>query len=451
MSEDTATADHENSYARVRAVVMTRDDSSGGWLPLGGGGLSSVTIFKAPRPEENGRADLLIRGERLRDQTVVLECVLKKDLIYNKVTPTFHHWKIDNQKFGLTFQSPADARAFDRGIRRAAEDLSQGCSTPQGEADVAESSLQAAEENISSSLRKERIFQQETVVTSEPYRSAGTRVSPFEELSSRRAYLHGQSNQVVYSQTSVDAPLQGRPGDSTQRPVAKDCGSLKSHSRVPLKPIRHVSFQDEDEIVRINPRDILIRRYADYRHPDGWKTDGDGEGPDPGIQPAKPDGKKSDLGFSGGDGTKPGALKDAKGPGAVLRTQPAPLKAKKAKRRKEDGERSRCVYCQERFNLEENGRGRCQDAPDPVRRCIYQVSCMLCAESMLYHCMSDSEGDFSDPCSCDPGDGSFCLRWLALVALSLLAPCMCCYGPLRLCHRCGEAGGCCGGKHKAAG
>lgn len=57
---------------------------------------------------------------------VVLECMLKIDLIYNKVTPTFHHWKIGDKKFGLTFQSPADARAFDRGIRRAMEDLSQG-------------------------------------------------------------------------------------------------------------------------------------------------------------------------------------------------------------------------------------------------------------------------------------------------------------------------------------
>jgi sprouty-related EVH1 domain-containing protein len=61
---------------------------------------------------------------------VVLECMLKKDLIYNKVTPTFHHWKIDDKKFGLTFQSPADARAFDRGIRRAIEDIAQGRSSP---------------------------------------------------------------------------------------------------------------------------------------------------------------------------------------------------------------------------------------------------------------------------------------------------------------------------------
>ena len=140
------------------------------------------------------------------------------------------------------------------------------------------------------------------------------------------------------------------------------------------------------------------------------------------------------------------SLKDS----VVFKTHP-PWSKFKSKQRKEDGEHSRCVYCQERFNHEENGRGKCQDAPDPVKRCIYQVSCMLCAESMLYHCMSDSEVDFSDPRSCDTSDDKFCLRWLALVAPSFIVPCMCCYVPLRMCHRCGEACGCCGGKHKAAG
>ncbi|XP_045306034.1 sprouty-related, EVH1 domain-containing protein 1 isoform X2 [Leopardus geoffroyi] len=409
MSEETATSDNDNSYARVRAVVMTRDDSSGGWLPLGGSGLSCVTVFKVPHQEENGCADFFIRGERLRDKMVVLECMLKKDLIYNKVTPTFHHWKIDDKKFGLTFQSPADARAFDRGIRRAIEDISQGCPTFKNEAEGVEDDLQVTEEDTSSSLVKDHLFQQETVVTSEPYRIS--RPSAFEGLDARRVYLQSQASQV------------------------------------PLKSIRHVSFQDEDEIVRINPRDILIRRYADYRHPDMWKNDLERDDTDSSIQFSKPDSKKSDYLYSCGDETKLSSLKDS----VVFKAQPSSLKFKKSKRRKEDGERSRCVYCQERFNHEENGRGKCQDAPDPIKRCIYQVSCMLCAESMLYHCMSDSEGDFSDPCSCDTSDDKFCLRWLALVALSFIVPCMCCYVPLRMCHRCGEACGCCGGKHKAAG
>ena len=57
---------------------------------------------------------------------VVLNCVLKKDVQYTKANPTFHHWKTEEKKFGLTFQSSADARAFDKGIKRAIEDLLEG-------------------------------------------------------------------------------------------------------------------------------------------------------------------------------------------------------------------------------------------------------------------------------------------------------------------------------------
>lgn len=55
---------------RVRAVVMTRDDSSGGWVPLGGGGLSHVVICKGRSHDSRGRREYIICGERLRDRAV---------------------------------------------------------------------------------------------------------------------------------------------------------------------------------------------------------------------------------------------------------------------------------------------------------------------------------------------------------------------------------------------
>ncbi|XP_048393772.1 sprouty-related, EVH1 domain-containing protein 1 [Stegostoma tigrinum] len=413
MSEEVNPTD-DSYFARVRAVVMTRDDSSGGWVPLGGGGLSCVTVFKDHLGESEGD-DFLIHGERLRDKTVVLECALKKDLVYNKVTPIFHHWKIDDKKFGLTFQSPADARAFDRGIRRATEAISEGCQETFNEATVPDDGFQPAQESDTNSLiRKERISQHDTVVTNDPCRSCYVRTPPFEDFGCRRLYFPAQQNQIM------------------------------------LKPTRHVSFQDEDEVVRINPRkDVLVRGYEDYRHPNVRKNELETE-----IDSYvcfKPESKKHDYVYPSVEGIDTEHIKDSKG-SIVFKTQPSPsLKSKKSRRRKEDGERSRCIYCRDIFNHEENRRGQCQDAPDPIKKCIYQVSCMLCAESMLYHCMSDSEGDFSDPCSCDTSDDKFCLRWLALIALSVIAPCMCCYLPLRACHHCGEMCGCCGGKHKAAG
>lgn len=59
-------------------------------------------------------------------EQVILDCPLRKDLVYTIATPTFHHWKVEDRKCGLSFQSPADARAFDRGVRKAIEDLAEG-------------------------------------------------------------------------------------------------------------------------------------------------------------------------------------------------------------------------------------------------------------------------------------------------------------------------------------
>ena len=201
--------------------------------------------------------------------------------------------------------------------------------------------------------------------------------------------------------------------------------------------------------MRINPRkDVLIRGYEDYRHPVVWRQEAERDEhnskPCPYLYP------EGSLGGGLGVVGSIGSGHSHKEP--VKTQQPSPLlKGKASRRRREEGERSRCLYCREMFNRQDNRRGQCPDAPDPIRQCIHRVSCMLCAESLLYHCMSDSEGDFSDPCSCDTSDEQFCLRWAALLALSLVAPCMCCYLPLRLCHHCGEACHCCGGKHKAAG
>uniref|UniRef100_A0A8C1MTK5 Sprouty related EVH1 domain containing 1 n=1 Tax=Cyprinus carpio TaxID=7962 RepID=A0A8C1MTK5_CYPCA len=384
MSEESNT-NSEESFARVRAVVMTRDDSSGGWLPLGSGGLSCVTVHKVSRTEADGSspAQFLIHGERLRDKTVLLDCVIRRDLEYNKVNPIFHHWRIGSKKLGLTFQSPADARAFDRGIRRALEDIKQG-GAPYSDTDAPEEP--SSQETVSVGTPVRDVFCSHGVVFTEPFHSSYVRAQPFNESSTA-------SQRFLPPQVS-------------------------SSSRW------HMSFHmDDEEIIRINPRkDVLIQGYEDYRQPVLWKQDPEREEPDASAAFSKLDAKDS-----------------------VKTKQPS------GRRRREDGERSHCIYCREMFNHEDNRRGQCQDAPDPIKQCIYRLSCMLCAESMLYHCMSDSEGDFSDPCSCDASEEQFCVRWLALLGLSLLAPCMCCYPPLRACHRCGEACRCCGGKHKAAG
>uniref|UniRef100_A0A3Q4HSP4 Sprouty-related, EVH1 domain-containing protein 2 n=1 Tax=Neolamprologus brichardi TaxID=32507 RepID=A0A3Q4HSP4_NEOBR len=354
---------------------------------------------------------------------VILECFLKKDLVYTKATPTFHHWKVDNKKCGLTFQSPADARAFDRGVRKALEDLTEGSttssSTLQNEAELGDDDVFTTATDSSSNSSQKR----------EPAMHALTPPTFCERRRHHCILGHLYEQHRPTEHYFLDQAVHMFP--------------------------RHVSFQLEDEeVVRINPRErTWLTGYEDYRHANSSRVKlAQLHNPDTCVHFTKSEPAKRDYAYPyplSCDG-KPSCLEMGGGHRAVLTVQPRAPELK-GKLRKEDAERSRCVYCQDMFNQEDNGRGRCHEAPDPIQTCIRRVTFMWCADSLLYHCMSDPEGDYSDPCSCDTADERFCLRWTALVGLSLLAPCMCCYAPLRACYRCGVACRCCGGKHKAVG
>lgn len=143
---------HSDFLVTVRAQVMTRDESTEGWLPLAGGGLANVSIRKRARlsPLASGH-HYIIYGQRISDQSVsinhtleyavdikmnyfrqvILSCVINRDLKYYKVMPTFHHWRAGKQRNGLTFQTAADARAFDKGVLRAYNELIDGKPLPE--------------------------------------------------------------------------------------------------------------------------------------------------------------------------------------------------------------------------------------------------------------------------------------------------------------------------------
>uniref|UniRef100_A0A170UYI7 Sprouty-related evh1 domain-containing protein 2-like protein isoform 1 n=1 Tax=Triatoma infestans TaxID=30076 RepID=A0A170UYI7_TRIIF len=53
-----------NYLVRVRAQVMMRDDSTGGWVPMGGGGLSNVSVRKRTQSDKH---EYLIYGKRISE------------------------------------------------------------------------------------------------------------------------------------------------------------------------------------------------------------------------------------------------------------------------------------------------------------------------------------------------------------------------------------------------
>ncbi|XP_065427420.1 sprouty-related, EVH1 domain-containing protein 3 isoform X3 [Chrysemys picta bellii] len=289
---------------------------------------------------------------------------------------------------------------------------------------------------------------------------AGLMHTDSESSSNSRKEMLPKHITIVTSESSSSCYIRSPASEEFAFSTAQGSTPTSQGGQVQTQPLQHVTLHDEEELESINPcKDLWVSKgYEDYRRAAVHKREADPDKVGMCVHFEKGSKERHFPAAGGGGGGGEGRLRDPKGsPSCRIHAAPSPPKQKHAKEpgasggagSEEDAVPSRCVYCRDVFNHEENGRGQCQDAPDPIGRCVYQLTCMWCAESMLYHCMSDSEGEYSDPCSCDLGHPHFCVRWMALVALSLVVPCMCCYLPLRACHWCGEHCGCCGGKHKA--
>jgi len=72
---------------RVRAQVMMRDDSTGGWLPMGGGGLSNVSVRKRAITcdRDESKHEYLIFGKRISDQSVSVYCNHKSFIVFTNM------------------------------------------------------------------------------------------------------------------------------------------------------------------------------------------------------------------------------------------------------------------------------------------------------------------------------------------------------------------------------
>ncbi|XP_052747861.1 sprouty-related, EVH1 domain-containing protein 1 isoform X3 [Galleria mellonella] len=410
----------ENAYlVRVRAQVMCRDEGTGGWVALGGGGLADVMVGKrarhAHRPtagggDSNGDTtssstnapshEYFIHGKRISDNMVVLECTIKKDFQYNKVMPTFHHWVTDEKRFGLTFQTAADARAFDKGVRTAIEELLDGLGGAWPSLHAYKKHNPAPKEDD----EEQNIFE----------------------------CLNLPSDSRSSSENSTASRGRRRPPDDlTQTPILS--AITLPRPRHPLtESLKQYEVQYEDKAADDSDPDrcpyVRLTPFHDYTYPQ--------------VSSGVAGSEKSSP------NTKPPLLKRDSGSIKKLHgySGPPPLPGKKPTEPFQA--RLKCRHCHEWYLESANRAGACEYAPDCCRACIDAVTCIKCAQGMLYHCMSDAEGDFAmHPCSCGPPDEACAKRWVGITLLSLLVPCLCCYAPLRCGHRAARAASLAGGHH----
>ncbi|KAG5320954.1 SPRE2 protein, partial [Acromyrmex heyeri] len=354
---------------------MTRDDSSGGWVPLSGGGLANVSVRRRVIPsgvhqinntngitiptttnpthsvsntavglQNHGSSNMsppgtnkkkheyLIYGKRITDQSVVLSCTIKKDFEYNKVMPTFHHWRTGEKKFGLTFQTAADARAFDKGVRTAVEELLEGLSDLTLTTDVPD----AGDEDVFMTLNLPVEPPEPRLSSDTPLGIRVSSYSQYSELPDPHRSIH-----YISSSSTIKAPSSQHPLTSTT-----DIGS-DNYPYVQLTTLNH---------------EYLYPIIDDHK---GERLEG------------------HNISNSGSSLKKPD----------TIISQPSKNTVKR------NVQTLRCKHCQELYSEQHNPKGSCEYAPDPIRRGIATISCLSCAQCMLYHCMSDAEGDFAqNPC-----------------------------------------------------
>ncbi|KAK0170124.1 hypothetical protein PV328_010724 [Microctonus aethiopoides] len=418
-----------NYLVRVQAQVMTRDDSSGGWVPLSGGGLANVSVRRRvmsvgsghPPESTNGtsavansnaviipissantttnsdhgssntspsnattrRHEYLIYGKRIKDQSVVLSCTIKKDFQYHKVMPTFHHWCTGEKKFGLTFQTAADARSFDKGVRTAVEELLEG---------LADSELRGCHPDIGD----EGVFMTVNLPVEPP--------DPRQSTEPPRGIVRVPNYHSQCSDLS-----------DPHKPIHYITGGPS----IKVAPTHHHPLETSGDMSSDNYPYVQLTTFNhDYLYPvlDDHKSD---------RNPIDRRNSTSSL-------KKPD----------IIESQPTKNSGKQY-----GNARLRCKHCQEMYFEHQNPRGSCEYSPDPIKKGIATVSCLSCARCMLYHCMSDAEGDFvQNPCACSTEDGCG-QRWFGIALLSLIVPCLWLYPPLRAIHWCGVACGICGGRH----
>ncbi|CAG9790005.1 unnamed protein product [Diatraea saccharalis] len=399
----------ENAYlVRVRAQVMCRDEGTGGWVALGGGGLADVMVGRRPRHSGAGVDDnsdttsapatalaheYYIHGKRISDNMVVLECTIKKDFQYNKVMPTFHHWVTDEKRFGLTFQTAADARAFDKGVRNAIEELLDGLGGAWPSLHAYKKLYPAPKEED----EEQNIFE----------------------------CLNLPSESRSSSENSTAS--RSRRDELTQTPILSAI-TLPRHRPESLK---HYEGQYEEKGVDDSDPDrcpyVHLSAIHDYTYPQVGSTVISSEKSSP--------------------NTKPPLLKrDSGSIKKMCSYAPPPLPDKKPAETFQA--RLKCRHCHEWYLESANRAGACEFAPDCFKSCIDCTSCIKCAQCMVYHCMSDAEGEYAlHPCACAPPTHACATRWVGVTLLSLLVPCLWCYLPLRCAHRAARAAGLAGGAH----
>lgn len=113
------------------------------------------------------------------------------------------------------------------------------------------------------------------------------------------------------------------------------------------------------------------------------------------------------------------------------------------------GERVRCRNCQKYYSHDKNHPGSCNEAPTDKWFSIFEhLSCYTCANSVIYNCFKDSDGDYREYATLGSLKSPEGKRHLLLrIGLFCCMPLLVFYPLFWGLYKCAIKCRCCGGRH----
>uniref|UniRef100_A0A915AGD1 WH1 domain-containing protein n=1 Tax=Parascaris univalens TaxID=6257 RepID=A0A915AGD1_PARUN len=481
----------------VRAQVLTWDDALGGWLPVDDGALCGVSLLQQVTCQQSLSASAVqpakrsswsgvlsqntlatpstriapqweyhIQGKRISDQTVLFNCTLMPHVTYRNAMPTFHHWRIKEQRFGLSFGSAFDASKFYNRLQKALDHL---CRQSSGESNIDAS--EELEDDVfaptelpdsfsSSSTTRPASFSNMNVDTqaagerksrnqhqsqsvppiSLPYSvpvirttmsssPVGRRESaPFDDCppmdpetarpciayslpTSTNAVFYvniGPSGQPIDSERASDG---NETRQSTPQRNEEDRGEeddlLITDDAISIPTTLHQSFaislssssktdkaeskaSDRHSISRLRSKSRSEISSLGYRVPLVHEKMRSASNPCTDFFYAKSRYPLFDRYVS-----SPLAIDGAKSfieaHASLYKNREHIILPKKKEPSSEMMRRECCFYCRNWYNVRDNPRGACKEAPDPLEIAIRRLTCYSVAQGVVYHCCREND------------------------------------------------------------
>ncbi|KAE9547595.1 hypothetical protein FO519_009193 [Halicephalobus sp. NKZ332] len=390
-----------------------------------------------------------IQCQRKSDSKTIIECTLAAHMTYICALPTFHHWRIGDRKFALSFASDYSASKFHNRLQKALSHLSrQSKSTIAGSG---ESNLDATDD-----------LEDDVFVTTDSSETPSAIPRPWP----KRSLVSTNYSSALCPSLSVtnhlDEEVDCFEDENTDKyPLL--CSMLPSAHFEDRPPVDPDSARPSGTMLTLASVSPCVNCHKCYGSPafiSSISSDNEPSSAGSDLKKMSLSPKTSDSGkprliqssSSGGSSIqektstsslkfgKMRSIRSSSNPGSIMLVQKLSNKGRETEIAKSKSlleahlrntytnnamrnasfelvQRERCKYCSQWYNVKDNKKGDCLDAPDTVETWIKRVTLYSWANDFVNRRVQSRNGNVSKR-----------KIWFSL--LGCVFPCLCCYLPL---------------------